>query len=169
VITAKSYIVSIAAIAATVVVSITALNFLLMKRSSNPRNLVLASQWQQQTRGITTASTDGIDNRPFKALRLAERAADLNGLVLGSSTAMGITADMFPPSFRIYNFSQNSNTLPSIISELEYVLDHYQSIKYIFVPLEWSFGSLYDRRLIPEADLSPAHIARELARHRPSS
>jgi hypothetical protein len=154
--------VSVAAIVAIAVVSIAALNFLLIKRSSDPRNLILASQWQQQTRGITMASTDGIDNRPFKALRLAERAADINGLVLGSSTAMGITADMFPPSIRIYNFSQNSNTLPSIISELEYVLDHYQSIKYIFVPLEWSFGSLYDLRLIPEADLSPAHVAREL-------
>ena len=54
-----------------------------------------ASLWQQATRGVTYAPPVG-GTGPFKILRLADRLPEINAIVLGSSTLMGVTQSVVP-------------------------------------------------------------------------
>ncbi|MDB5413820.1 MAG: hypothetical protein JWR10_2155 [Rubritepida sp.] len=130
------------------------LNLLLIWQGLAPRNIIVASEWQQRTGGVTSATLTGIDNRPFKVLRLGDRLADINGIILGSSTAMPIAADMFPQPMRMYNFAQNANSLLSIISEMDWLIANADGRNWILVDLDWSLGYLYQQGEPPTADLS---------------
>jgi hypothetical protein len=158
----RRYVFVLGAIMAGTLLPILVLNLMLGKHAFDPLDVLLASDWQQRSRGITSASPDGISNRAFKTLRVNDRLPKINALVFGSSTAMGITADMFPSELRIYNFSQNMNLLPSVISEVDYMLDQQPRIKWMFVPLEWSIGSLFQPDQPPIADLSAERQRAEL-------
>ncbi|MEQ1916264.1 MAG: hypothetical protein ABL856_06025, partial [Gallionella sp.] len=67
----------------------------------NTDKVALASAWQQQTKGVTYAPTLS-DTHLFKTLRLDDRLPDIDTVVMGSSTALAITADMFPGR-KVYN------------------------------------------------------------------
>jgi hypothetical protein len=133
------------------------LNLLLGARAlGTPEMVKAASEWQQTTRGITY-SPPITANRPFKALRLADRLPDINGVVLGASTSMGLTADAFPADVRIYNFAQTANPLHATIGEAEYIVHHYaDQVKWMFIALDWSVGMLYLPGEPRTIDLSPA-------------
>jgi hypothetical protein len=133
------------------------LNLLLGERAvGTPEMVKAASEWQQATRGITYPPPITA-NRPFKALRLADRLPEINGVVLGASTSMGLTADAFPPDVRIYNFAQTANPLHSTIGEAEYIVHHHADrVKWIFLALDWSVGMLYLPGEPGTIDLSPA-------------
>ena len=134
------------------------INLLLLRQPRNPDRFVRASEWQEKTRGITMVLLLRSDNGPVKTLRLNDRLPDINAVVFGSSTAMSFQADMFPPGVRIYNFSQPGNPLSATIGEVEYILDHHENIRWMFVPLEWAIGFLYSSAEPPAADLSRAHV-----------
>lgn len=121
----------------------------------NHRKVLLASQWQQKTRGITYAPTLS-DTGLFKTLRLNDRMAEINTVVFGSSTAMGISQQAFPDDLHIYNFSQTGHPLGTVISEAEYVQQHASNIKWLFIPLDWSIGFLYEHAEPYVVDLSSA-------------
>src|SRR5262249_21516343 len=108
------------------------------------RTNILASEWQERSRGITDGTSSQVR---FKALRLNDRLPDIRGVVFGSSTAMAITQDMFPAGEHIYNFSTSGRMLPAIVGEIDYILGQSNRINLLLVPLEWSLG--FD-------DLSPA-------------
>ncbi|MFI5015742.1 MAG: hypothetical protein ACHQAY_25675 [Hyphomicrobiales bacterium] len=158
----RRYVFVLGAILAGALLPILVLNLMLGRQAFEPRNVLLASDWQQRTHGITSASPDGISNRAFKALRVDDRLPEINALVFGSSTAMGITADMFPAEVHIYNFAQNMNFLPSVVSEVDYMLDHQPHLDWMFVPLDWSIGSLFQRDQPPVTDLSAERQRKEL-------
>jgi len=146
---------------AAILLSITYLNLRLTENSTTARNVFAASKWQQETRGITNATHRGVDNRPFKTLRLNDRLPDINTVIFGSSTSMGMQQEMFPESMRIYNFAQNGNTLSSTIAEIKYLLDHAPHIKWMIVELDWALGFVYRADPPPPTDLSIEHVSAE--------
>jgi len=133
------------------------LNLLLGERAiGTPETVKAASEWQQTTRGITYPPPMTA-NRPFKSLRLADRLPEINGVVLGASTAMGLTADAFPTDVRVYNFAQTANPLHSTIGEAEYIVRHHADrVKWLFLALDWSVGMLSLPGGPVAIDLSPA-------------
>lgn len=136
--------------------AVAGMNLLLGERSLGTPELVkAASEWQQATRGVTY-SPPMTANRPFKALRLADRLPEINGVVLGASSSMGLTADAFPQDVRIYNLAQTANALHATIGEAEYIVRHFgDRVKWLFVALDWSLGMLYLPGEPGDIDLSP--------------
>lgn len=132
------------------------LNLLLGARAlGGPESTRQASEWQQQSRGVTYAPPI-TRTRPFKSLRLADRIADIDAIVLGSSTSMAITAAMFPPPLRAYNFTSTANPTANLVAEAEFLLAHHgDRLRFMLVGLDWSIGMVYHATPVPVLDLSP--------------
>lgn len=132
------------------------LNLLLGERAlGGPETTRQASEWQQQSKGVTYAPPI-TRTRPFKSLRLADRLADINAIVLGSSTNMAITAAMFPPPLQAYNFTSTANPTSNLVAEAEYLLAHHgDRLRFMLVGLDWSIGMVYHATPVPVLDLSP--------------
>ena len=133
------------------------LNLLLGERAlGGPEAVRLASEWQQQSKGVTY-SPPTTRTRPFKSLRLADRIADINAIALGSSTGMGIRAELFPEPLKLYNFTLTANATANLIGEAEYLLAHHgDRLRFMLVGLDWSIGMIYHTTPPLAADLSPA-------------
>jgi hypothetical protein len=131
------------------------LNLILLNDTlGNTRKVLLASQWQQQTHGVTYAPTLS-DTHLFKTLRLNDRLPEINTVVFGSSTALGITGQDFPDTLHLYNYAQTGNPLSAVIGEAEYIQQHASNVKWLIIPLDWSLGFIYQTGSPPDADLSP--------------
>jgi hypothetical protein len=138
-------------------------NLLLAKLNSSSDRFLRASEWQEKTHGLTIAQISGWDNGPFKILRLNDRLPNINAVVFGSSTSMGIQADMFPPPIRIYNFTHSANPLPNITGEVQYVLDRFENVRWMFVPIDWAMALLFVPGKPAVVDLSRAHVLQAIA------
>src|SRR5688572_13344943 len=93
------------------------LNLQLGERAlGGPESTRLASEWQQQSKGVTYGPPT-TRTRPFKSLRLADRINDINAVVLGSSTGMGIRANLLPDSLQAYNFTSTANPTANLVGE----------------------------------------------------
>jgi hypothetical protein len=137
------------------------LNLILLNDTlGNYRKVLLASLWQQQTRGITYAPTLS-DIGLFKTLRLNDRLPEIDTVVFGSSTAMGISQQAFPGALHIYNFAQTGHPLSTVIGEAEYIQQHAPHIKRLLIPLDWSIGFLYEHAAPYAADLSATTAMRQ--------
>jgi len=137
--------------------AVVGMNLVLGERAlGSPALVKAASEWQHATGGVTYPPPITA-NRPFKALRLADRLPEINAVVLGASTSMGLTADAFPPRVRAYNLAQTANPPHATIGEAEYIARHHSDrVKWIFVALDWSLGMLYLPGAPNAVDLSPA-------------
>ncbi len=124
------------------------------------RKAFLASGWQQKTQGVTY-SPPLSSTRLFKTLRLNDRLHAINTVIFGSSTAMGVRADMFPPPMKAYNFAQTGNPLLSVIGEAEYVEEHDPQIVNLVIPLDWSLDFIYMKGNPVPADLSEPEPQKE--------
>ncbi len=133
------------------------LNLALGERGLGSAEAVLqASAWQQSTRGITYAPP-AVNSRPFKAHRLADRLADINTVVLGASSLMGVTQAMFPEPMRIYNFSLTANPTAAVIAEAEYLeRQHADRVRNLVIGLDWVVGMIYLPGDVGTIDLTPA-------------
>ncbi|NNM79300.1 MAG: hypothetical protein HKM01_02410 [Gallionella sp.] len=107
----------------------------------NTDKVALASAWQQQTQGVTYAPTLS-DTHLFKTLRLDDRLPEIDTVVMGSSTALGITADMFP-GLHAYNYAQTGHGLSSVLDDADYFIRDAPQIKTLIIPLDWSIGFIY--------------------------
>jgi len=120
-----------------------AFNLILLSDTvGNSHKALLASQWQQSTRGITYAPTV-LDTHLFKTLRLNDRVADINTVVLGSSTAMGISQQALPNVLGAYNYAQSAHSLSAAIDEAEWLIEHTDNVKNLIIPLDWALGWIY--------------------------
>lgn len=154
---------SLGALLATVL----ALNLPLGERAQgSPGAVKAASDWQQATRGVTYPPPITV-NRPFKILRLHDRLPEVNAMVFGASSSMGLTADAFPGGIRIYNFAQTGNPLHSTIPEAEDAVERFAGrVQWLFVALDWAVGIPYmpgepgTMALSSEAALAPAALPR---------
>lgn len=135
------------------------LNLILLNDTlGNNRKVLLASQWQQRTHGITYAPTLS-DTHLFKTLRLNERLPEINAVAFGSSTALGITQQAFPDTLHLYNYAQTGHGLNGVIGEAEYIQQHSPNVKWLIIPLDWSLGFIYTQGTPPHADLSTTTAA----------
>lgn len=151
----RRYVWLVLALCAAFLVPAGALNLLLAANSVLVDKNRPASDWQQATRGVTYAPPINY-NRPFKTLRLNDRIAEIDTLVFGSSTTMGVPADAFPPPRRAYNFAQSGNGLPAVIAEAEYVIERWGGkVNLIVIPLDWSLGFVFQDGEPPRAELTP--------------
>lgn len=132
------------------------LNLLLGERAlGGPESTRLASEWQQQSKGVTYAPPT-TRTRPFKSLRLADRLADINAVVLGSSTGMGIRANLLPEPLHAYNFTSTANPTANLVGEAEYLVAHHgDRLRFMLVGLDWSIGMIYYATPPATLDLSP--------------
>jgi hypothetical protein len=150
------YVLLFIAAAGAVLLPVLALNYMLGVRSLGGGDAVIhASEWQQATRGVTYAPPLS-DSRPFKSARLFDRLPEINTVVFGSSTAMGIAQGMFPGGMTIYNFAQTGNGLPMVIGEAEF-LHRYRPtrLKWFVIPLDWSLGFIYQAASPRQVELAP--------------
>lgn len=135
------------------------LNLLLLGNDYRHDKNRLASRWQQESGGVTYAPPIS-SNRAFKTLRLADRLPGINTLVFGSSTAMSVTADALPPGLSAYNFAQSGNSLLNVISEAQFVVQHFgDRVRWLVIPLDWALGFVYQGGALPPTDLSVAQLA----------
>ena len=141
---------------AAVLSGILALNLALGERALGSLDVLQkASAWQQTTRGVTYAPPM-TNSRPFKALRLADRAAEIDTLVLGASSLMGVTDAMFPQGRRPYNFTLTANSTAAVIGEAEFVEKQFHHIKSFLIGLDWAIGVIYQPGDAGTLDLAPA-------------
>lgn len=155
--TSKRYLLSISLLFAITFIPILVINFLLISNTLGKNQLIWdASEWQKRSHGVTIAGGEAPPDGHllFKTLRFHDRLPEINTVVLGSSTVMGITQKAFPDEYRIYNFATNSNPLYSVIGNAEYIQDHFHNIKWLVIPLDWSVGFLYLKELPTISDLS---------------
>ena len=153
---AKTYLLVFTAFFVLVVGCIAALNLLLGERALGSAAVVQqASAWQQATRGVTFAPPV-TQARAFKAHRLADRASEVNTLVLGASSLMGVTQAMFPAPLRMYNFSLTANPTAAIAAEAEYVVRHHPNVRTLLIGLDWVIGMIYRPDEVRPIDLTPA-------------
>jgi hypothetical protein len=145
--------------------AILGLNLLLGERGLGSAEATrLASVWQEQTKGVTYAPPI-THTRPFKVLRLTDRLPQINTIVLGSSTVMGITADMFPAPMQVYNFALTGNGTVAVVGEAQYIERHFsEHIRWIVAGLDWSVGMLYQQADVGTMDLSANGAAQGYAR-----
>jgi len=120
----------------------------------NTDKVALASTWQQHTQGVTYAPTLS-DTHLFKTLRLDDRLPGIDTVVMGSSTALAITAEMFPGR-KVYNYAQTGHGLNSVLDEADYLLAHAPQLKTLVIPLDWSIGFIYQYAPPNPIDLSRA-------------
>jgi hypothetical protein len=138
------------------------LNLILLSGTlGNNQKTLLASQWQQRSHGITYAPTLS-DTHLFKTLRLNDRLPEINTVVFGSSTAMGLTQQAFPDALHVYNYAQSGHALITATSEAEYVQQHAPQVKYLVIPLDWSLGFIYLHAEPSALDLSAATTMRQV-------
>lgn len=165
---ARTYVWLVLALCTGFLVPVAGLNLLLAENGLDTDKNRLASDWQHSTHGVTYAPPIS-RNRPFKTLRLNDRIAEINTVVFGSSTTMGITEDAFPLPLKSYNFAQSGNSLRTVIGEAEYVVEHWgDRTALLVIPLDWALGFVYERGEPVGADLSPEAALREAVTARPS-
>lgn len=138
----SNYVLILVGIIAVVMLPVLALNLLLAENTTSAGKAALASAWQQATHGVTYAPPLS-NTRPFKTLRLKDRLPEINAVVLGSSTMMGIRETMLPAPMKAYNFAQTGHGLMGVIAEAEWLLQNSTSVKWLVIPLDWSLGFIY--------------------------
>lgn len=164
----RTYVITVLALCAALLAPAAALNLALSLNSLRADKNRLASEWQQATRGVTYAPPI-THNRPFKTLRLNDRIAEINTIVLGSSTTMGLSAGAFPPPLAVYNFAQSGNSLRAVVGEAEDIAGRWGGrLRLLVLPLDWSLGFVYERGEPLRIELTPAAVEREATAARPS-
>ena len=141
---ARTYVAVLVGLLVLLIGSVVGLNLLLGDPSQGSLEITrAASEWQERTRGVTYPPPI-TQSRPFKSLRLQDRLPGINGVLLGSSTAMGITGSMFPPGVRVYNFTIAGNSPGGIVSEARHIERQMGgTVKWLFVVLDWSVGGIF--------------------------
>jgi hypothetical protein len=159
----KTYALTLLALFAAALLPILVLNLALSNRSYGNigQEVLRASDWQQRTHGITYAPSLS-NTELFKTLRLKDRLPEINTVIFGSSTVLGITQNMLPAPMHAYNFSQTGHSLTASIGEAEWVMAHTDNIRYLVIPLDWSIGFIYQSGGPAAADLSADAIRRRI-------
>lgn len=141
-----------------------ALNLVLLRYEGDIKAMSFAaSDWQQQTQGITFTPTLG-NNGFFKTLRLNDRLPEIDTVIFGASTAMTIDNGMLPSGWKLYNFTQSGSPLRDSIAQAEYLMEHAPKVRHYIIMMDWSIDFIYQPQNIRPADLSRPDRQRALAR-----
>jgi hypothetical protein len=128
---------------------------------ANPGTPAAASRWQERTHGVVLVPAQ--QQAAFKAERLRQRRDVVNAVVFGSSTAMAVTADMFPRRFVAYNAAVDNNETSRVIDQARQAIELIPREMTLLVPLDWSIGFVFGLTDLPplKADMSLADRARD--------
>lgn len=130
-----------------------ALNWILLRNEGDIRTISFAaSDWQEQTHGITFTPTMG-NNHFFKTLRLYDRLPGIDTVIFGASTGFTIGSETMPSGWKLYNFTSGSS-LHTSIPEAEYLMQHAPQIKHYIIMIDWALGFVYDPGNPPAIDFS---------------
>lgn len=140
-----------------------ALNWVLLKNEGDVAAMSFAaSDWQQQTHGITFTPTLG-NNGFFKTLRLNDRLPEIDTVIFGASTAMTIDSSMLPGDWKLYNFTQSGSPLRASIAQAEYLSSHAPQIRQYIIMLDWAIDFIYEPEAIVPTDLARADRKKSLS------
>jgi len=105
-------------------------------------NYEKAFKWQMEHKGVVGITVNIANEYKQRMLewRLAKNNVDT--LILGSSTVMGIKADMFKDHI-VFNGATNSNPLYYTVPVAKYHSKHTKSVKYIMISFDWALGFPY--------------------------
>jgi hypothetical protein len=113
---------------------------------ANPRIAEAAVQWQMATHGIVDIASAQEAN--FKILSLENRLADVDTVILGSSTAQSLRSAFLTP-LKAYNFAMPANRTGSVVAQAEYLVATAPNVKWLIVSLDWVLGYVYQRQPPP--------------------
>ena len=105
-------------------------------------NYKKAFMWQIENRGVVgiTVNISSEYKQRMLEWRLAKK--DVDTIILGSSTAMGIKGEMFKNHI-VFNGATNSNVLYYTTAVAKYHSKHTNSIKNIIIGFDWAIGLPY--------------------------
>ena len=98
--------------------------------------------WQAENKGVVGITINISSEYKQKMLEWRIAKKDVDTIILGSSTAMGIKADMFKNHI-VFNGATNSNILYYTIAVAKYHSKHSDNIKNIIIGFDWALGLTY--------------------------
>ena len=105
-------------------------------------NYEKAFKWQMENRGVVglTINISSAYKQKMLEWRIAKK--DIDTILLGSSTFMGIKEDMFK-HHKVFNGATNSNILYYTIAVAKYHSKHSANIKNVIIGFDWALGLPY--------------------------
>ena len=110
-----------------------------MEEESNYKKAFI---WQVNHKGVVGITVNISSEYKQKMLEWRLAKNDVDTLILGSSTVMGIKEDMFEHHV-VFNGATNSNPLYYTIPVAKYHSTHTKSIKNIMISFDWALGLPY--------------------------
>ena len=131
-------------ITATIVLILLAIFYIInttfaMEEDSNYKK---AFMWQEKNKGVVGITVNIASEYKQRMLEWRISRKNLDTIILGSSTVMGITSDMFN-NHSVFNGATNSNILFYTIAVAKYHSLHSNNVKNIIIGYDWALGLPY--------------------------
>jgi hypothetical protein len=110
-----------------------------IEESSNYKK---AFMWQEKNKGVVGITVNIASEYKQRMLEWRIARKNLDTILLGSSTLMGIKEDMFK-NHSVFNGATNSNILFYTIAVAKYHSKHSDTIKNIIIGFDWQLGLPY--------------------------
>jgi len=110
-----------------------------IEKSSNYEK---AFMWQMENKGVVGLTVNISSEYKQRMLEWRIAKKDINTILLGSSTLMGIKEDMFK-NHNVFNGATNSNILYYTIAVAKYHSKYSNNIKNIIIGFDWHLGLPY--------------------------
>jgi len=111
----------------------------MMEKDSNYEK---AFMWQEKNKGVVGITVNISSEYKQRMLEWRILKKDIDTIILGSSTTMGITSDMFK-NYKVFNGATNSNILFYTIATAKYHSKYSPNIKNIIIGYDWALGLPY--------------------------
>ena len=105
-------------------------------------NYKKAFMWQEKNKGVVGITVNIASEYKQRMLEWRISRKNLDTIILGSSTVMGIKSDMFE-NYSVFNGATNSNILYYTIAVAKYHSSHSNSVKNIIIGFDWQLGLPY--------------------------
>ena len=105
-------------------------------------NYEKAFQWQMENKGVVGLTVNIASAYKQRMLEWRIAKKDVDTILLGSSTLMGIKEDMFK-NHNVFNGATNSNILYYTIAVAKYHSKYSENIKNIIIGFDWALGLPY--------------------------
>ncbi len=123
-----------------VMVPLGTLSFIGERRDHNNSKMYEAHIWQRETKSVAALPNDVASVMIFKKLRLADVLSTINTIVIGSSTLLTITREMFPDDVVMYNYAIPGRTLAGTIQDAQYLVNNVRNISRVIISVDWFLG-----------------------------
>lgn len=124
------------------------INYTFSIESRSKNILAGAISWQARSRGVIATQVRQSSRLKNAQTKFAIDTRNVDTLILGSSTVMGIRDYMFPSDRVVFNGAKNSNHLWRTISEAKYYIKRSNNLKWILIGFDWELGYPYQKSSI---------------------